>query len=116
MTNLWGGAQGGPIEAKDTKLNHRGEKVPSPVVSDLAAGRDARNQTKLVLTDRSPLTEGRDFGVIVTRSWRLADLGAKHALLLAGLGQYARADRSRRPRGRPPKAPGPSTARGLLGG
>jgi DNA-binding transcriptional LysR family regulator len=39
-----------------------------------------------VLTDRSALTEGRDFGVLSVKSWRLADLGAKHALLLAGLG------------------------------
>jgi DNA-binding transcriptional LysR family regulator len=39
-----------------------------------------------VLTDRSNLTAGRDFGVVSVKSWRLADLGAKHALLLAGLG------------------------------
>lgn len=41
---------------------------------------------QLVLTDRSPLTEGRDFSVLATRTWRLGDLGAKHALLLAGAG------------------------------
>ena len=46
----------------------------------------ARNYIQLVLTDRSPLTEGRDFGVMGNRSWRLADLGAKHALLLEGSG------------------------------
>lgn len=46
----------------------------------------ARNHVQLVLTDRSALTEGRDFGVISVRSWRLADLGSKHALLLAGIG------------------------------
>jgi DNA-binding transcriptional LysR family regulator len=46
----------------------------------------ARDHIQLVLTDRSRLTEGRDFGVLSARSWRLADLGAKHALLLAGLG------------------------------
>jgi DNA-binding transcriptional LysR family regulator len=58
---------------------------PLAIGSALAPG-DARKHTQLVLTDRSPLTEGRDFGVIGTRSWRLADLGAKHALLLAGIG------------------------------
>ena len=42
--------------------------------------------TQLVLTDRSPLTKGRDFGVIAAKNWRLADLGAKHAFLRAGLG------------------------------
>jgi DNA-binding transcriptional LysR family regulator len=41
---------------------------------------------QLVLTDRSTLTEGQDFGVLALRTWRLGDLGAKHALLLAGLG------------------------------
>lgn len=46
----------------------------------------ARDHIQLVLTDRSALTAGRDFGVVSVKSWRLADLGAKHALLLAGLG------------------------------
>jgi DNA-binding transcriptional LysR family regulator len=46
----------------------------------------ARKHVQLVLSDRSELTKGRDFGVIGLKSWRLADLGAKHALLLAGLG------------------------------
>jgi DNA-binding transcriptional LysR family regulator len=45
-----------------------------------------RDHIQLVLTDRSSLTAGRDFGVVSVKSWRLADLGAKHALLLAGLG------------------------------
>ncbi|HWA69397.1 MAG TPA: LysR family transcriptional regulator [Rhizomicrobium sp.] len=46
----------------------------------------ARDHIQLVLTDRSQLTADRDFGVVAVKSWRLADLGAKHALLLAGLG------------------------------
>jgi DNA-binding transcriptional LysR family regulator len=46
----------------------------------------ARDHIQLVLTDRSQLTAGRDFGVLSVKSWRLADLGAKHALLLSGLG------------------------------
>jgi DNA-binding transcriptional LysR family regulator len=46
----------------------------------------AREHVQLVLSDRSSLTAGRDFGVMSVKSWRLADLGAKHALLLAGLG------------------------------
>jgi DNA-binding transcriptional LysR family regulator len=41
---------------------------------------------QLVLTDRTVLTEGRDFGVLSPLTWRLADLGAKHAFLGAGLG------------------------------
>jgi DNA-binding transcriptional LysR family regulator len=45
-----------------------------------------RDHTQLVLTDKSALTEGRDYGVYSVRSWRLGDLGAKLALLRAGLG------------------------------
>lgn len=41
---------------------------------------------QLVLTDRSSLTAGRDYGVLSSRTWRLADLGAKQSMLLAGLG------------------------------
>ena len=47
---------------------------------------EVRNHVQLVLTDRSDLTAGRDFAVISPQTWRLADLGAKHALLLQGLG------------------------------
>lgn len=46
----------------------------------------ARHYRQLVLTDRSPLTDGREFGVLAARSWRLGDLAAKHALLLEGTG------------------------------
>jgi DNA-binding transcriptional LysR family regulator len=46
----------------------------------------ARAHIQLVLTDRSPLTEGRDFSVMSERTWRLADLGAKHSLLREGIG------------------------------
>jgi len=45
-----------------------------------------REHLQLVVTDRSPLTEGKDFGVLGLRDWRLGDLGSKHALLLGGLG------------------------------
>lgn len=36
---------------------------------------------QLVLTDRSDLTAGRDFGVASPAIWRLADLSTKHAFL-----------------------------------
>src|ERR1700758_4657639 len=45
-----------------------------------------RQHVQLVLTDRSSLTAGRDHGVLSGRTWRLADLGAKQSMLLAGLG------------------------------
>src|SRR5467141_656394 len=41
---------------------------------------------QLVLTDRSELSQGKEFGVYSSNTWRLADLGAKHAFLRAGLG------------------------------
>jgi len=45
-----------------------------------------KKQVQLVLTDRTALTEGKDFGVVSPLTWRLADMGAKHAFLKAGLG------------------------------
>ncbi|EPE94263.1 substrate-binding domain-containing protein [Rhizobium grahamii] len=41
---------------------------------------------QLVLTDRSSLSDGKQFGVLAAKTWRIADLGAKHAFLKAGLG------------------------------
>lgn len=41
---------------------------------------------QLVLTDRSELSKGRDFGVFSPKTWKLADLFAKRAFLLNGLG------------------------------
>jgi DNA-binding transcriptional LysR family regulator len=71
-----GSVQMVPVAAPDHELA-RMERIPP------GAG---RNYTQLVLTDRSPLTDGRDFSVVSSRTWRLADLGAKHALLREGIG------------------------------
>ena len=65
-----------PVAAPDHPLA-RAAKLPP------GAGRE---HIQLVLTDRSPLTEGRDFAVTSPQTWRLADLGAKHALLREGIG------------------------------
>jgi DNA-binding transcriptional LysR family regulator len=45
-----------------------------------------RDHVQLVLTDRSPLSDGREFAVVSPHTWRLADLGAKLALLREGIG------------------------------
>jgi DNA-binding transcriptional LysR family regulator len=45
-----------------------------------------KEHVQLVLSDRTALSQGRDFGVLSPLTWRLADLGAKHAFLKAGLG------------------------------
>lgn len=58
---------------------------PLALLGQIAPG-ETRKHLQLVLTDRSPLTEGREFSVFSPRSWRLADLGAKHALLREGIG------------------------------
>ena len=41
---------------------------------------------QLVLTDRSDLMSGRDFGVVAPSTWRLADLSTKYAFLKDGIG------------------------------
>ena len=59
--------------------------IPWPQLAKITSA-DASDHVQLVLTDRSSLTAGHDLGVVAVKSWRLADLGSKHALLLAGLG------------------------------
>ncbi|WP_199698738.1 LysR family transcriptional regulator [Aurantiacibacter zhengii] len=46
----------------------------------------ARSYLQLVLTDRSSFTEGQEFSVLSSRTWHLADLGAKRQLLIGGSG------------------------------
>lgn len=65
-----------PVAAPDHPLAQAGRNSPG-------AGRE---HTQLVLTDRSSLTSGQDFAVLGARTWRLADLGAKHMLLRGGIG------------------------------
>ena len=45
-----------------------------------------REHLQLVFSDRSTRGRWPDRGVVARRTWRLADLGAKHSMLLAGLG------------------------------
>ncbi len=45
-----------------------------------------RNETQIVLSERSNATQGVDFGVLSERLWRVADLWTKLAFLRAGLG------------------------------
>src|SRR3984957_16892854 len=65
------------VAARDHALaSHRG-KIPREVLA---------KHTQIILTDRSELSAGREFGVMSAASWRLADLFAKHHFLLNGLG------------------------------
>ena len=61
--------------------SHPLAKFDGPVSRD-----ELRRHVQLVLSDRSGLTGARDRGVLSPQTWRLADLGAKHAMLAAGLG------------------------------
>ena len=89
------GIGGGVLATEpDLELIHIGEVKMIPVAAPhhpLALARPvpagaARRHRQLILTVRTPFSEGPDVGVFAADGWRLADLGAKHALLLAGVG------------------------------
>lgn len=54
-----------------------GGRVPKAVLAD---------HVQIILTDRSDTTANREIGVMSPTVWRLADLFAKHAFLVSGLG------------------------------
>ncbi|MEL7447391.1 MAG: LysR substrate-binding domain-containing protein, partial [Pseudomonadota bacterium] len=57
-----------------------------PLAQGDAKPGESRDHLQIVLSDRSRFTEGREFSVLSPQTWRLADLGAKHALLKEGIG------------------------------
>lgn len=59
---------------------------PLALISGVIPKTELAKHVQLVLTDRSELTAGREFGVLSPLTWRLGDLFAKHAFLLKGLG------------------------------
>jgi DNA-binding transcriptional LysR family regulator len=59
---------------------------PLAAISGVIPKTELARHVQLVLTDRSALSAGREFGVLSPNTWRFADLGAKHAFLLNGLG------------------------------
>ena len=59
---------------------------PLATVRGLIRRAEVIKHVQLVLTDRSALSEGQDFGVLSPQTWRIADLGAKRAFLKAGFG------------------------------
>ncbi len=89
------GVGGGLLEVEpELELVHVGDVEMIPVAAPnhpLARSRPnapgaARRHRQLILTVRTPFAEGPDVGIFSTEDWRLADLGAKHDLLLAGVG------------------------------
>jgi DNA-binding transcriptional LysR family regulator len=65
------------VAARDHPLAAYKSKIPKDVLG---------KHTQIILTDRSELSSGREFGVMSPMTWRLADLFAKHHFLLNGLG------------------------------
>jgi DNA-binding transcriptional LysR family regulator len=65
------------VAARDHPLGSYKGKIPKEVLG---------RHTQIILTDRSELSSGREFGVMSPTTWRLADLFAKHHFLLNGLG------------------------------
>ncbi|HEX3603900.1 MAG TPA: LysR family transcriptional regulator [Steroidobacteraceae bacterium] len=59
---------------------------PLAAIKGIIAKTELAKHVQLVLTDRSALSAGREFGVMSPLTWRLGDLFAKHAFLLKGLG------------------------------
>jgi DNA-binding transcriptional LysR family regulator len=59
---------------------------PLAMVKGVISRTELAEHIQLVLTDRSELTAGQEFGVMSPSTWRLGDLFAKHAFLLKGLG------------------------------
>lgn len=59
---------------------------PLALIEGPVSRSELARHVQLVLTDRTELSAGQEFGVLSPRNWRLADLGAKHAFLRAGLG------------------------------
>jgi DNA-binding transcriptional LysR family regulator len=59
---------------------------PLAAVEGVVTKVELARHVQLVLTDRSELSAGREFGVLSPLTWRLGDLFAKHSFLLSGLG------------------------------
>ncbi len=59
---------------------------PLAAIKGTIAKAELARHVQLVLTDRSDLSAGHEYGVMSPATWRLADLYAKHAFLLNGLG------------------------------
>ena len=47
---------------------------------------ELQRHVQLVLTDRSMLSKDQSYGVFSKNTWRLADMGARHAFMRAGFG------------------------------
>lgn len=65
------------VVASEHPLASRTGRIPTPVMAE---------HVNIVLSERASERQTPDQGVLSSRTWRIADLGTKHALLLGGLG------------------------------
>lgn len=65
------------VAAAGHPLSSFGRRIPK---------HELRKHVQLVLTDRSELMAGRDYGVVSPSTWRLADLSTKYAFVKDGVG------------------------------
>lgn len=80
-----GGCRPDEAEGQPLDLARLGEVLLAPVAApfhplarmDTIAPGSARQYRQLVLTDRSPLTAGRDFGVFGNRTWKTGRSGCE---------------------------------------
>jgi DNA-binding transcriptional LysR family regulator len=66
-----------PVVAKGHPLASRTGRIPTRALAE---------HVHIVLSERGGERQTPDQGVLSSRTWRVADLGTKHALLLGGLG------------------------------
>lgn len=66
-----------PVAAPEHPLAAHGGQIPVSIL---------REHVQLALSDRTNLTEHDDLAISGIRTWRISDLGAKHALLRTGIG------------------------------
>jgi DNA-binding transcriptional LysR family regulator len=76
----WAHALSTPLVAV-AALGHPLAAAPAPIAPETL-----KDHLQLVLTDPNAGDEAPDHGVVAVNTWRITDLGAKRALLLAGLG------------------------------
>lgn len=85
LTSVPAGLEG--FRLSDIELVHvAAPEHPLSQREDALTDNDLNDHLQLVLTDRSNLTQGQDYGVHARRTWRLSDLWTKHQLLKAGMG------------------------------
>ena len=85
--------QSGLLQRLVDALARKADEIAELLLRDAQQAADSRipkkelaRHVQLVLTDRSQLLARKDYGVVASSTWRLADLSTKYALLKDGVG------------------------------